>query len=206
MSVIRGSSSLRARFLATDRHTSQSSSLSCLHFISTITSQNDGSRDRLDTAPARSSNHSAGPRHRRTLPSLLIAYLRVCLETEGAGSSLGSRPLSASPASASRRPAHHAPTPARAVLVEDFLGGQQRPQTFHALPESHGSSFSLACALYVQGTLRRGVSRGHEGTPPNRSGNRAGVSPYGTVGLAAMVASGLSLLRADGIGVGRRRS
>jgi hypothetical protein len=87
MSVIRGSRSLRACFLATDRYTFGGSSLSSLHSISMITSQNYGRRDRLDAAPARLSNRSAGLRHRRTLMSLLIAYLRVCLETEGAGSS-----------------------------------------------------------------------------------------------------------------------
>src|SRR5215207_5056704 len=39
-----------------------------------------------------------------------------------------------------RRPAHYLPTPARAVFVEDLVGGQHGPQVLYTLPVGHTSS------------------------------------------------------------------
>src|SRR3712207_5714852 len=46
-------------------------------------------------------------------------------------------PVRSTAALTARRPAYHRPAPARAVLVEDLLGGQQDPKALQPLLDAH---------------------------------------------------------------------
>ncbi len=67
------------------------------------------------------------------LPVLLP---RLLVETNGAGTPKNPSP-NRRPELGARRPAHHTPSPTRAVLVEDLLGGQQNPKALQPLLDAH---------------------------------------------------------------------
>jgi hypothetical protein len=65
--------------------------------------------------------------------------LAACFpQNDRAPASLGpGSPVCSTAALGARRPAHHAAAPERAVLVEDLLGGQQRPKALQSLLDTH---------------------------------------------------------------------